>query len=175
MSPDAPLRIVQWTTGNVARQTVRAILCRADLELVGVYAHSPEKVGVDVADLCRLGAPVGLTATDDVDALLDADTLLRRCSRVPADDSLGSREPVSGAVRRAAESLRRHLRDELEHFVEGQLRGENSERALQADGLAEAAHVVVRIEQEEVAVLMKVYLLTYLFLKVFKQPNRLNR
>jgi hypothetical protein len=70
MSPDAPLRIVQWTTGNVARQTVRAILGRPDLELVGVYAHSPEKVGVDVADLCRLGEPVGVTATDDVDALL---------------------------------------------------------------------------------------------------------
>lgn len=71
MSPDAPLRIVQWTTGNVARQTVRAVLARPDLELVGAFAHSPEKVGVDVAELCGLdGEPVGVAATDDVDALL---------------------------------------------------------------------------------------------------------
>ena len=33
-----PLRVVQWTTGNVARQTVRAVLARDDLELVGVFA-----------------------------------------------------------------------------------------------------------------------------------------
>lgn len=71
MSSDAPLRIVQWTTGNVARQTVRAILARPDLELVGVYAHSPAKVGLDVAELCGLAEPIGLAATDDVARLLE--------------------------------------------------------------------------------------------------------
>jgi hypothetical protein len=70
MQPDEPLRVVQWTTGNVARQTVRAILARNDLELVGVFAHSPAKVGKDVAELCGLDEPLGIVATDDVDALL---------------------------------------------------------------------------------------------------------
>jgi hypothetical protein len=66
-----PLRIVQWTTGNVARQTVRAILDREDLELVGVFAHSPDKVGRDAAELCGLDAPTGVIATGDVDQLLE--------------------------------------------------------------------------------------------------------
>ena len=39
------LRIAQWTTGNVAREAVGAILLRSDMELVGAYAHSAEKAG----------------------------------------------------------------------------------------------------------------------------------
>jgi hypothetical protein len=62
--------VVQWTTGHVARQTVRAILDRKDLELVGVFARSPAKVGRDVADLCGLDARTDIIATDDVDHLL---------------------------------------------------------------------------------------------------------
>lgn len=70
MSELRPLRVVQWTTGNIAQQTVRAVLARPDLELVGVYAHSPSKVGRDVAELCGLDAPLGIAATNDVDELL---------------------------------------------------------------------------------------------------------
>lgn len=66
----APLRVVQWTTGNVARKTVRAVLARSDLELVGCWAWTPAKVGVDVGTLCHLDVTTGITATDDVDALL---------------------------------------------------------------------------------------------------------
>jgi len=65
----APLRLVQWTTGGVARQTVRGVLANPALELVGAFAHSPAKVGRDVGELCGLD-PVGVVATDDVDALL---------------------------------------------------------------------------------------------------------
>ena len=61
--------MVQWTTGNVAREAVPAVLVHPDLELVGAYAYSPEKVGQDVGELCGL-EPVGVNATDDVDALL---------------------------------------------------------------------------------------------------------
>lgn len=70
MTSPAPLRVVQWTTGNVARKTLRSILARPDLELVGCYAWSPEKVGQDAALLCRLDEPCGVLATDDADALL---------------------------------------------------------------------------------------------------------
>ena len=65
------LRVAQWTTGNVARQAVRAMVGRPDLELVGAFARSPQKDGVDVGVLCGLDAPVGVTATSDVGALLD--------------------------------------------------------------------------------------------------------
>ena len=63
------LRVVQWTTGNVGQRSVRAVVAHPDLELIGGYAWSPAKVGRDVGELCGID-PVGVTATDDVDALL---------------------------------------------------------------------------------------------------------
>jgi hypothetical protein len=62
-------RVVQWTTGNVGRRSVRAVLDHPDLELVGCYAWSDDKAGRDVGELCGL-EPVGVTATNDVAALL---------------------------------------------------------------------------------------------------------
>ena len=53
--PNDVLRVAQWTTGNVAAEAVKALLARPDLALVGAYAYSPEKVGVDVGKLCNLG------------------------------------------------------------------------------------------------------------------------
>jgi hypothetical protein len=63
------IRVAQWTTGNVGKQAVRGILARPDLELVGCYAWSSDKAGRDVGELCGID-PVGITATDDVEALL---------------------------------------------------------------------------------------------------------
>jgi hypothetical protein len=64
-----PLRVVQWTTGNVGRRSVRAVVANPALELVGCYAWSPEKAGRDVGELCGLG-PVGVIATHDIEAVL---------------------------------------------------------------------------------------------------------
>lgn len=63
------LRVVQWTTGNVGQRSVRAVVAHPDLELVGCYAWSADKVGQDVGALCGID-PVGVAATDDVDGLL---------------------------------------------------------------------------------------------------------
>jgi len=65
-------RVVQWTTGNVGKRSVRAVTAHPALELVGCYAWSPDKVGRDVGDLCEM-PPLGVIATDDVDALLSAE------------------------------------------------------------------------------------------------------
>lgn len=62
-------RIVQWTTGNIGVKSVHAIVENSQLELVGCYAWSPDKVGKDVGELCGI-PPLGVTATDDVDALI---------------------------------------------------------------------------------------------------------
>jgi 2,4-diaminopentanoate dehydrogenase len=62
-------RVVQWTTGNVGRKSVHAIVANSQLELVGCYAWSPDKVGRDVGELCGIES-LGVVATDDVDALL---------------------------------------------------------------------------------------------------------
>jgi hypothetical protein len=63
------LRVVQWTTGNVGRRSVRAVVAHPDLELVGCYAWSPDKEGVDVGELCGIDT-LGVPATNDIDALL---------------------------------------------------------------------------------------------------------
>jgi 4-hydroxy-tetrahydrodipicolinate reductase len=62
-------RVVQWTTGNVGKSSVQAIAANPRFELVGCYAWSPDKVGRDVGELCGI-APLGVAATNDIDALL---------------------------------------------------------------------------------------------------------
>ncbi|MCU1488046.1 MAG: hypothetical protein JWN67_4792 [Actinomycetia bacterium] len=63
------LRVVVWSTGGVGAIAVQAVARRPDLELVGVWVHSPDKVGLDAGTLTG-GEPLGVLATDDVDALL---------------------------------------------------------------------------------------------------------
>ena len=65
-----PLRVVQWTTGNIARQAIKAVVERPDLELVGVFAYSAEKVGKDASELAGLAKPTGVKATDDINVII---------------------------------------------------------------------------------------------------------
>ncbi|HET7072841.1 MAG TPA: dihydrodipicolinate reductase [Mycobacterium sp.] len=62
-------RVVQWTTGNVGKSSLQSIAENPALELVGCYAWSPEKAGRDAGELVGI-APLGVTSTNDVDALL---------------------------------------------------------------------------------------------------------
>lgn len=63
------LRVIQWTTGKVGTQALRAIIDDPRLELVGLFAHSPDKVGLDAGTLC--GRPAtGVKATGDVATLV---------------------------------------------------------------------------------------------------------
>ena len=67
------LRVIQWTTGNIGRRSLAAIIARPDLELVGVYAHGADKVGKDAAELAGvLGehGPTGVLATSDIAELV---------------------------------------------------------------------------------------------------------
>jgi hypothetical protein len=63
------LRVVQWTTGKTGSAAVRGIAAHPQLELVGCYAYSPDKVGQDAGTLAGT-SPLGVTATDDIEALL---------------------------------------------------------------------------------------------------------
>ena len=63
------IRVVQWTTGNVGKQSVEAVMKRADLELVGTTPGPRTSRARTSVKLCGL-PPIGLTATHDVDALL---------------------------------------------------------------------------------------------------------
>ena len=62
--------VVQFSTGNVGRHALRVIVGRPDLALVGVHASGPAKIGRDAAQLCGLDTATGVTATDDLDALI---------------------------------------------------------------------------------------------------------
>jgi 4-hydroxy-tetrahydrodipicolinate reductase len=65
-----PHRVVAWSTGNVGVHVIAGIDARDDLELVGLWVSNPDKVGKDAGTLAGLDRELGVTATDDVDALL---------------------------------------------------------------------------------------------------------
>jgi 2,4-diaminopentanoate dehydrogenase len=65
-----PRRVVQWTTGNVGRRALRAIAANPELELVGLYAWSADKVGRDAGELAGI-EKLGVAATNDADALIE--------------------------------------------------------------------------------------------------------
>lgn len=67
--PVAPLRTVVWSTGGVGCNAIDAIVRRPDLELVGVWVHSAQKIGQDAGSLCGR-EPVGVAATGDADELI---------------------------------------------------------------------------------------------------------
>ncbi|MCT7658793.1 NAD(P)H-dependent amine dehydrogenase family protein [Mycobacterium deserti] len=72
------LRVIQWGTGAVGSEMLTAILDhRDDLDLVGVRVYSDTKDGVDAGALVGR-APVGVTATVNVEQVLalDADCVL---------------------------------------------------------------------------------------------------
>ena len=66
---DGVRRVVVWGTGWIGSISVRSVHARPDLDLVGVWVHSPDKVGQDAGTLAGIGE-IGVAATDDVDALL---------------------------------------------------------------------------------------------------------
>lgn len=64
-----PLRTVVWSTGGVGAIAIDAVRRRPDLELIGVWVHSPDKVGKDAGELAGI-EPLGVAATHDADALI---------------------------------------------------------------------------------------------------------
>ena len=82
-------KVVQWGTGNLGKLAVQSILKHPDLELIGTWVSSSEKAGRDAGELCGV-APIGVTATQDADALIngDADCICY------AADSMGRKEQV---------------------------------------------------------------------------------
>lgn len=89
------LRVIQWSTGNVGRYSLRAIVGHRELDLVGLCVSNPDKEGKDAGELCGLD-PVGVRATRDVDALLalDAD-----CVCYTADAGMRPADAVSDMAR----------------------------------------------------------------------------
>lgn len=70
-------RVIQWATGNVGTRAMRAVIDHPDLELVGLWVSSPDKVGKDAGELAGTAAN-GVKATNSVEEMLalEADCVL---------------------------------------------------------------------------------------------------
>ena len=81
------LKVVQWATGNIGTRSLRAVIEHPNMKLVGLYVHSPEKVGRDAGELCGLG-PIGIKATNSIDEIiaLKADCVLYMQQGANIDD-----------------------------------------------------------------------------------------
>jgi hypothetical protein len=114
------VRVVQWTTGNVGKRAVRAVVANRDLELVGCYAWSADKVGRDVGELCGID-PIGIAATDDVDALLglNPDCVMYNPMWPDVDEVIRILESGANVVSTAA-------------FINGRALGEDRNRIVKA-------------------------------------------
>ena len=105
--------MVVWATGGIGSIAIRAIHRRPDLDLVGVWVHSHEKVGKDAGELAN-GDPIGLAATNDADALiaLKPDCVIYAASG-PERDALAIPDYVKLLERR-------NQRGDDEHHATGQ-------------------------------------------------------
>ena len=84
------LRVVQWGTGNVGTEALRAVLGHPELELVGVRVYGADKDGRDAGELCG-APPTGVRATRDPEAIfaLAADCVLYMPRLASQDDVVG--------------------------------------------------------------------------------------
>src|SRR4051812_37571513 len=89
------LRVIQWATGGVGRAAIEGVLNHPELELVGCWVHSADKNGKDVGELIGRDV-IGVTATNDVDALLSTDADCVVYSPMLADHALVERILRSG-------------------------------------------------------------------------------
>lgn len=71
-SATAKPSVIQWATGLTGMFALRHLVDSADLALVGVRVYDSAKVGIDAGTLCGR-EEIGVIATDDRRALIDAD------------------------------------------------------------------------------------------------------
>jgi 4-hydroxy-tetrahydrodipicolinate reductase len=82
--PGTRRRVIIWGPGALGQACIREIVKMPELELVGVLAFSPEKDGVDAAELVGLPS-IGVSVTTDKDKIveLDADVVMHCAAAIP--------------------------------------------------------------------------------------------
>lgn len=66
------IRVAQIGTGNVGVHALKALIINPEFELTGVWVSSDAKAGKDAAELAGVSTPTGVTATTDLQQVLDA-------------------------------------------------------------------------------------------------------
>ena len=64
------IRVAQIGTGNVGAHALKALIANPEFELTGVWVSSESKSGKDAGELAGLKDSTGITATNDLDAVL---------------------------------------------------------------------------------------------------------
>src|ERR1700735_5918210 len=64
------IRVAHVGTGNVGRLALIQLVTSPQVELTGVCVSTPEQVGKDAGELAGLDISTGITAINDLDALL---------------------------------------------------------------------------------------------------------
>jgi len=65
-------RVIQWASGAMGVNCLRAIIDHPDLELAGLFVYSDSKAGVDAGDIARRPT-TGIIATNDIEDILSLD------------------------------------------------------------------------------------------------------
>jgi 2,4-diaminopentanoate dehydrogenase len=122
--PNPPYRVVQWTTGNVGKSSVEAIAKNPNYELVGLYAWSKDKAGRDAGELVGI-EPLGVKATNDVDALLalKPDVVVYNPMWIDVDELVRILEAGINVVASASFITGHNLGDDRTKLEEACLRG----------------------------------------------------
>ena len=81
-------RVIQWATGPVGSVQLAETIDDPELELVGLFVYSPDKVGLDAGAIAGR-ADTGIIATNDKTAILamDADVVLHAASKAHGFDA----------------------------------------------------------------------------------------
>jgi 4-hydroxy-tetrahydrodipicolinate reductase len=66
-----PLKVFQFATGNVGSEMVHKTVQHPDLELIGLYCYSEDKVGRDAGEIAGID-PIGVLATNSVEDVIAA-------------------------------------------------------------------------------------------------------
>src|SRR6195952_4011216 len=67
------IKVAAIGTGNVGRHALAQLIVDPRFELTGVWVSSEAKAGKDAAELAGLDGSTGVTATNDLDAVLATD------------------------------------------------------------------------------------------------------
>jgi 2,4-diaminopentanoate dehydrogenase len=77
-------KVVQWATGGMGKNCLRALIDHPAMQLVGVYVYGADKDGKDAGDIARRPA-TGVRATREVEEILalDADVVVHAARLAP--------------------------------------------------------------------------------------------
>jgi 4-hydroxy-tetrahydrodipicolinate reductase len=70
--PKKIYKVIQWSSGNVGKASIRGICNRSDLELVGLIVSNEKKNGLDAGTLSEIDE-IGVLASTNIEEVLSLD------------------------------------------------------------------------------------------------------